>query len=60
MSSSRYDIITSKVRVFLSGLLERLRQSLLQSRAKELVLLALPYQITAISSLAWRSDSKLK
>ncbi|MBP7449297.1 MAG: chloride channel protein [Flavobacteriales bacterium] len=48
MSSSRYDIITSKVRVFLSGLLERLRQSLLQSRAKELVLLALPYQISAI------------
>lgn len=48
MAGSRYDIITTKAVAFLSGLLERLRVWLMQSRAKELVLLALPYQVSAV------------
>ena len=42
MAGSRYDIITTKAVAHLSALLERLRVWLMQSRARDLVLMALP------------------
>jgi H+/Cl- antiporter ClcA len=48
MAGTRYDIITAKAVAFLSGQLERLRLSLMQSRARDLVLMALPYQVSAV------------
>jgi H+/Cl- antiporter ClcA len=48
MARFRYDELTARGVRFLSGLLERVRQWLVQSRVRELVLLALPYQVSAV------------
>ncbi|MCW5899324.1 MAG: chloride channel protein [Flavobacteriales bacterium] len=48
MSANRFDEITDRAVKYISGGLERVRQWLIQSRARELVLLALPYQVAAV------------
>jgi H+/Cl- antiporter ClcA len=48
MSGSRFDAFTERAVQLLSAQLERVRVWLIQSRARELVLLALPYQIAAV------------
>ncbi|MBX2977973.1 MAG: chloride channel protein [Flavobacteriales bacterium] len=48
MPSSRFDRFTESAVQFISGWLERVRQWLIQSRARELMLLALPYQVSAV------------
>lgn len=48
MSASRFDLLTDKALKLITGLLERVRQWLIQSRARELMLLALPYQVSAV------------
>ena len=48
MAKFRYDELTKIGVRLLSGLLERVRQWLVQSRVRELVLLALPYQVSAV------------
>lgn len=48
MAKSRFDAITERAVQLISGQLERVRLWLIQSRAKELVLLALPYQVAAV------------
>ena len=48
MARFRYDELTARGVRFLSGLLERVRLWLVQSRVRELVLLALPYQVSAV------------
>ena len=48
MARFRYDELTARGVRFLSGLLERVRLWLVQSRVRDLVLLALPYQVSAV------------
>lgn len=48
MATSRFDQWTDRAVQLISGWLERVRQWLVQSRARELALLALPYQVAAV------------
>lgn len=48
MPTSRFDLLTDRAVQHISGWLERVRQWLVQSRARELLLLALPYQVAAV------------
>lgn len=48
MARSRFDVLTEGVVRLISAQLERVRVWLVQSRARELVLLALPYQVAAV------------
>lgn len=48
MPASPFDKLADRAVQLISGGLERVRQWLIQSRARELVLLALPYQISAV------------
>jgi H+/Cl- antiporter ClcA len=48
VSRERFDELTDRTVRTISAQLERVRQWLVQSRAKELVLLALPYQVSAV------------
>lgn len=48
MEKSRFDRWTEQAVQLISGQLERVRLWLIQSRARELVLLALPYQVAAV------------
>lgn len=45
---SRRDVLTERSIAFIRRQLEKVRQWLVQSRARELVLLALPYQVAAV------------
>lgn len=69
MPGSRFDQLTERAVQFTMGWLERVRQWLVQSRVRELVLLALPYQVAAVLTAAvavgyaklfhWMEDANL-
>ncbi|MBP7409641.1 MAG: chloride channel protein, partial [Flavobacteriales bacterium] len=43
-----YSTLTEKLKVLFSGLLERVRQFVARTNAKDFILLALPYQVSAV------------